>query len=216
MPCHCGVGAHWRSWAWAAHAPGVGRPRGADAHRRGRAGAALLLLAETRPALPAEESVTLEGTVVEAPAYQEEQERAVLVVQDAALGKVRLYLNAAEAAVAGVALRAMLCAQMRACGLIHPRISRSTYGGMGLRQARLPMKQHLSRGRVSFARVRDTVRDSIAVRIEALFPRTADLVTALSACDRSDWRMSKTTPMPARRGAFAGRTAARFLTQDFW
>lgn len=65
-------------------------------------GAALLLLAETRPALPAEEDVTLEGIVAEAPTYQADRGRAVLVVQDGALGKVRLYLTAEEEAVAAV------------------------------------------------------------------------------------------------------------------
>ena len=181
-------------WCWGALALlGLG---GACAWRRpGRAGlmligvaglgAALLLLAETRPALPAEESVTLEGTVVEAPAYQEEQERAVLVVQDAALGKVRLYLNAAEAAVAGVRAGDVVRANAR-LWLDPPEDFALYLWRYGIAASAFADEAAFEPGRVSFARVRDTVRDSIAVRIEALFPRTADLVTALVLGDRSE------------------------------
>lgn len=40
--------------------------------------------------------------MAEAPTYQADRGRAVLVVQDGALGKVRLYLTAEEEAVAAV------------------------------------------------------------------------------------------------------------------
>ena len=148
-------------------------------------GAALLLLAETRPALPAEEDVTLEGIVAEAPAYQADRGRAVLVVQDGALGKVRLYLTAEEEAVAAVRVGDFVRANAR-LWLDAPEDFALYLWRYGIVASAFAEEAAFEPGGFSAARALDSVRAGISGKIDALFPHTADLVKALILGDRSE------------------------------
>lgn len=148
-------------------------------------GAALLLLAETRPALPAEEDVTLEGIVAEAPTYQADRGRAVLVVQDGALGKVRLYLTAEEEAVAAVRVGDFVRANAR-LWLDAPEDFALYLWRYGIVASAFAEEAAFEPGGFSAARALDSVRAGISGKIDALFPHTADLVKALILGDRSE------------------------------
>ena len=169
MPYRCGAGG--------CGALGPGRrvrlaaagPRGADAHWRGGPGRHAFAAGGNAPRVASRRGVTLEGIVAEAPAYQADRGRAVLVVQDGALGKVRLYLTAEEEAVAAVRVGDFVRANAR-LWLDAPEDFALYLWRYGIVASAFAEEAAFEPGGFSAARALDSVRAGISGRSTHCFP----------------------------------------------